>query len=99
MFDGIIGMYFPENAVFYEFGTGVSTKKSDVWSQRIQKDWDTANLLMVENKELDQFQEEVITAWKYKKNKSKWHRLKIKGWLKSYLRRRLKTRKTEILCK
>lgn len=34
MFDGIIGMYFPENAVFYEFGTGVSTKKSDVWSQR-----------------------------------------------------------------
>lgn len=99
MFDGIIGMYFPENAVFYEFGTGVSTKKSDVWSQRIQKDWDTANLLMIENKKLDQFQEEVITAWKYKKNKSKWHRLKIKGWLKSYLRRRLKTRKTEILCK
>ena len=99
MFDGIIGMYFPENAVFYEFGTGISTKKSDVWSQRIQKDWDTANLLMVENKELDQFQEEVIIAWKYKKSKSKWHRLKIKGWLKSYLRRRLKTRKTEILCK
>ena len=99
MFDGIIGMYFPENAVFYEFGTGVSTKKSDVWSQRIQKDWNTANLLMTENKELDQFQEEVIIAWKYKKSKSKWHRLKIKGWLKSYLRRRLKTRKTEILCK
>lgn len=99
MFDGIIGMYFRENAVFYEFGTGISTKKSDIWAQRIQKDWDMANQLMVANKKLDQFQEEVVKAWKYKLSHSKWHRLMIKGWLKSYLMHKLYTRKTEMLCK
>jgi hypothetical protein len=60
------------------------------------KDWNTADRLMTENKELDHFQEDVVTAWKYKQSNSKWHKLKIKGWLKSYLRRRLYTRRTEI---
>ena len=39
--------YFPETAILYEYGTGISTNGSDVWSQRIQADWRAANAIML----------------------------------------------------
>lgn len=35
--------WFSFNPVLYEFGNGISTNESDVWSKRIHSDWNAAN--------------------------------------------------------
>lgn len=39
--------YFPENAVIYETGLGVSTSGSDVWRKRLKDDWDACSALLL----------------------------------------------------
>lgn len=47
MFDGICADYFPENAILYEYGEGISTQKSDFWNIKIKKDWEETNSEML----------------------------------------------------
>ena len=45
-YDRIPMSYFDEVAVVYEVGTGVSTSKSQIWNQRLQKDWDACKQMI-----------------------------------------------------
>lgn len=94
MFDGIVGGYFPCNAVLYEYGTGISTGGNNIWTKRIKKDWDKANELMIQNKKLDNFQKAVVNAWKVNEENNKIKKTFIRGKLKHYIVSKLHTRKT-----
>lgn len=94
MFDGIVGEYFPCNAVLYEYGTGISTSRSDIWFMRIKKDWDKANELMIQNKKLDNFQRKVVNTWKINEENNKIKKIFIRGKLKQYIVSKLHMRKT-----
>ena len=94
MFDGIVGSYFPRNAVLYQFGTGISTTGSVVWGRRLEKDWKIAEQLMIYDKELDDFQLSIVRVWKLRDSGKRLLRVLIKGKIKSYLRRLIKPRKT-----
>lgn len=47
-YDRIPVCYFPENAVVYETGLGVSTSGNDVWRIRLRKDWDACSALLLQ---------------------------------------------------
>lgn len=46
-YDKIPVWYFPENAIVYETGFGVSTAGNDIWKQRLQKDRDACSALLL----------------------------------------------------
>lgn len=94
MFDGIVGGYFPHTAILYEYGTGISTKVSDIWENRIKRDWESANNIMLQNKQLDKFQISVVKAWRLNGNDNKFVRIFIKGKLKAFAISKIKKRKT-----
>lgn len=94
MFDGIVGGYFPRNAVLYEYGTGISTGGSNIWTERLRRDWDKANELMIQNKELDDFQKSIVKAWKINDENQNIKKLFIKGKLMHFIVSKLHIRKT-----
>lgn len=94
MFDGVVGGYFPQNAILYEYGTGISTNASNAWAQRLKEDWNNANELMMQNKQLDDFQKAVIRAWRINDRADNVSKLFIKGMFKNYIIRKLRMRKT-----
>ena len=38
--------FFPSKTVLYEYGTGISTKGQDIWTDRLKKDWDAADKIL-----------------------------------------------------
>lgn len=48
MFNGIVGSYYPNEAIYYEIGTGISTNGSEEWNKKISKDWKETNKIMNE---------------------------------------------------
>ncbi len=102
MFDGILGAYYPQKVISYEWGVGVSTSNNAIWHKRLCNDWDIANQIMISkvNKE-DLLQQKMIKAYKAKKIKyriikffvmpRKWKLLKYK------FSKRFMPRKTEML--
>ena len=66
MFDGIVGGYYPKNTMFYEYGTGISTRGSTIWDRRILDDWNAATKIMLDKKELTDLQKKIIKALKLK---------------------------------
>lgn len=46
MHDGIVGIYYPVDTIFYEYGSGISTSGDREWKKRLHNDWDTANFVM-----------------------------------------------------
>ena len=96
MFDGIVGAYFQQNTIVYEYGTGISTKGSEIWSKRLLKDWNEANNIMLQNKQLDEFQTDIVNAWAINGKKNKFRKLFIKGNFKHYIEKKIRKRKTKI---
>ena len=47
-YDGITMFYYPEEAVIYELGTGISTSNNDVWKERLVRDWNACTRLVRE---------------------------------------------------
>lgn len=63
MFDGIVGTYFPKEVVYYEYGSGVSTSKSEIWAKRLHDDWEaTTKIMLAEQPFGDKFQKEMATV-------------------------------------
>lgn len=56
MFDGVCAAYFPETVVYYEFGTGISSGKSEVWKKRIADEFFRLGQLLLERQTDDPFQ-------------------------------------------
>lgn len=42
-------LYHPQNAVWYEYGTGVSTSKSEKWAALLKKDFDACNEIIAQS--------------------------------------------------
>lgn len=40
-------IYNPQSFVLYEYGTGISTSGNDVWAERLRKDWQMADQIML----------------------------------------------------
>lgn len=53
MYDGVVGVYYPESAVLYEYGCGVSTSNNKKWDELISKDWNETNRMMAETYNAD----------------------------------------------
>lgn len=68
MFDGIVGTYFQKDAILYEYGSGISTSGSEIWQERIKKDYIEATKIMLENEEMDEFQEKTKSYLQKEKN-------------------------------
>ena len=47
-YDQVPVCYFPENAIIYETGLGVSTSGNDIWKVRLRKDWDACSELLLQ---------------------------------------------------
>ena len=47
-YDHITMHYFPEDAVIYELGSGISTSGNDIWKQRLKNDWDACTKLLLQ---------------------------------------------------
>lgn len=94
MFDGVIGFYYNDVAIVYEYGTGVSTSGNEIWYERLREDWRVANIEML-NKAKDKFQEKMAKAVMHRlENRNIISALFIKGKLKLYIRKKLFPRKT-----
>lgn len=48
MYDGVVGVYYPQSAVLYEYGCGISTRDDREWDRKISKDWDETKKIMFE---------------------------------------------------
>lgn len=53
MFDQIRIRYFPHTAIWYEFGTGISTGKDNKWERLLKKDFDMSNVIIGEREQYD----------------------------------------------
>lgn len=71
MYDGIVGEYYSQNVIFYEWGAGISTSQNDKWSVRLQRDWQTANEIMINEKKRTPYQDEICKEFYAKKNNNK----------------------------
>lgn len=94
MFDGIVGGYYPKDAILYEYGTGISTSGSDWWSDKLEQDWNASNEIMRRHCNSDDiFQKRVVKAWNLKK-RGKLYELLVPGKIKGYIYRKFWGRKT-----
>ncbi len=94
MFDGIVGGYFPEYSVMYEYGEGISTSKDGVWEVRLKRDWDNTTCMMFKDYDkLDVTQKKMVRA-NIKWNKGLFNRLFVKGSITSMINNRLRPRLT-----
>lgn len=49
MFDGVMADYYPNNVIFYECNTGVSTSGDPKWGRLLYDDWVATNEIMMSN--------------------------------------------------
>ena len=55
LFDNIQIVYYPQNVIYYEYGTGISTAKNEKWREIISKEiWDMYNFI-IKSEEADTF--------------------------------------------
>lgn len=95
MFDGIVGVYYSEFTILYEYGSGISTSCNDVWGLKLNKDWNAANKIMFNKSDTaDPFQKSMIKAMKIIGGSDRWKRVFIKGKVMTYIKRKIKGRKT-----
>ena len=88
MYFGDVGAYYPRPTVYYEYGTGISTVKSNAWREKIIADWDTASEIMMESKaSADKLQKKMLQALKRKKKNvflALFTRGQIAVWLRAF---------------
>ena len=93
MFEGEVGAYYPKEAVLYETGSGMSTSGSDIWQQRLLKDWMTTDELMRLTKPLDSFQQAMLKG--IRDNQNAFQKLLVKGKLRHKISRIINKRMTQ----
>lgn len=82
MFDGIVGIFYDEYTILYEYGSGVSTSKNNVWIKRLREDWDNNDRILSTRNTLDDFQ---LKMWKAYNTKGEFKALFVKDKLKDRL--------------
>ena len=86
MFYGIVGCYFPEVAIFYEYGTGISSLGNPVWRERLAIDKKKMIQILLEEKDKTKQQKRMVVAMIRNSQPRKIKRLLTRGkvffWLK-----------------
>lgn len=85
MFDGIIGGYYSEYAILYEYGVGVSTSRSNIWETRLKKDLEETDKILFKQDGLDSFQVKMKQAETIIQGNVKYKKIFVKGYLKNKL--------------
>lgn len=97
MFDGIVGNYYANPVVLYEFGNGISTSGNQLWKERIYDDWMRADEIMFADKtKMDKFQQMLMKACLLSNSTIRSSNIRklltgirIKGWLNLQLKRHI----------
>ena len=90
MFDGELGTYYPSQTVLYETGTGISSPGSDLWKQRLARDWSITDDEMRKTANPDEFQQSMLKG--IKTNASMFEKMLIKGKISLAIKRRFRKR-------
>lgn len=97
MFDGICPLYYRGVSIWYEYGSGISTSKNNVWQKRLHKDWDiTTDIMLNRSESLNNLQFKIR-----KVINSKWYKHKyislimVKGRLLFVIKKKLYPRMTK----
>lgn len=93
MFDGIVGGYFNNLSILYEYGTGVSTCGSEFWAQKLKEDWLQADKIIRTKTEINTTQKELLSDWN-KFERGGWRKILIRGFWKYRIRKHFCKRKT-----
>ena len=93
MFYGIVGCYFPEAAICYEFGTGISTSGDTAWSLKLADDRKKLIQIMLDERDKSVQQKRMLNALIRDTKTNRFGKLLIRGkllyWLKSHYYPRL----------
>lgn len=103
MFDGVLADYYPNNVIFYECNTGISTSGNSKWGRLLHDDWITANDIMMSNTYRgDTVQEKIKKQMMkgYSNNKiiRAIAKLSVSGWLNFKLKNMFKPRLSDTNC-
>lgn len=104
LFHGIMPYFFCENAVLYEYGSGVSTTSNPIWMNRIRQDYISSNDIIFDNTDnYDPFQLKMIKAHKIAIVEgglfTKIRKCFVPGLLKLTMLKRINYRKTDVFPK
>lgn len=69
VYDGVSVTYYPENVIWYEYGTGISTSKNNKWKLILHADFEQSNDLISQRNEIDFMQKKYKLYLKFRKNK------------------------------
>lgn len=100
MFDGEAADYYPNEVLFYEFGTGISTNGNSKWDELLRKDWNMANEIMLYfSNEDDRIQNKIKKEIQKKYSENRFIRLinkvRIDGWLEYKMKEIFRPRMTK----
>ena len=91
MFDGIVGIYYPESTIFYECGNGISTSHNPEWQRKLDDDWKKTKRIMHNYQNTTQYQKELL-KWMDKDNLCS--KILTKGKILKWIRKNIFIRKT-----
>lgn len=69
IYDGISVIYYPENVIWYEYGTGISTSQNDKWELLLYADFETSNDLIFQRDACNYMQKKFKIYLKLRKSK------------------------------
>ena len=88
MYEGIVGVYFSEPAICYEYGSGVSTSGSLEWRRKIAEDDEKLIQMMLNEKNQTDQQKKMVKALSQCLHAGKVKKMFIRGKLLCGIRRR-----------
>ena len=86
MFHGIVGCYFSEAAIYYEYGTGISSSKQTIWNGRLVEDRKKLIQILLDVKNKSPQQQRMVNAFIQNSKSGKFRKICIHGKVKLWLR-------------
>ena len=94
MFDGVPFCFYDRYCVLYEYGTGISTSKSQKWEGLIFKDFNTTNQILSQRDKMDDFQRSMLNSVQVLVGENKFKKIFVKNYLKYRIHEKFFTRKS-----
>ena len=93
---GIVGYYFPEAAICYEYGTGVSASRNRMWQEKLIKDRNRLIQIMLDEKDIPNQHKKMVDSFITINKKNKFRKLFVKGYLFYWIKYHFHPRLTKI---
>lgn len=103
MFDGVMADYYPNNVIFYECNTGVSTSGDSKWGRLLHDDWVATNKIMMSNTYSGdavqaKIKKQMMKSYSNNKIKRTIAKFSDSGWLHFKLKDKFKPRLSDTNC-